>query len=276
MVEVNTSGTLSPRLLPDFGRPPVVEVVAGIQFEPQECLRPFETAALRDLWREAYPLVQEQPPLPPTIETYPGGEPAFQVFVGPPPTRLWFLTGDLDSLVQLQPDQLHVNWRAMDEGNRYPRWDWVRDRFEARVREVFRFVQERTDREPAIRQVEVTYINAIELDDGTPAGLDRLFAQWSTVSSQHYLGVPRQFKATLVFDIDGMGRPPVRLYVDAGPGTRPSGVPSSFLTLTVRGAPLKETVDSALQFAEEAHEHIVRSFAELTPPIMHTQWDRRR
>ncbi len=260
--------------LPDFGRPPVVEVAVGVQFEAQECLRPFETAALRELWREAYPVVQEHPALPPTIEMQPEAQTGFQVFVGPPPSRLWFVSSDGDSLVQLQPDRLHVNWRAIDGVRPYPRWDWVRDTFKQRLLQVFEFVETRAARVPAIAQVELTYINAIEMPDGTPAAMDHLLKQWGT-APDHHLGTPREFKATLVYEIMGMGQGPVRLYLDAGPGVRPNGGPTSFLTLTVRGAPLQGNTQSSLEFAEKAHEHIVNSFAELTPPTMHALWERR-
>lgn len=72
-------------------------------------LRPIELGGLRETWRAEYPLVQEQPPLPPQVEAPIAGPPQVQFVVGPAlQTRVWFLNEEQTELVQLQPDRLTV------------------------------------------------------------------------------------------------------------------------------------------------------------------------
>lgn len=261
--------------LPDFLRPPVVEVAVGVQFDAQPVLRSVEVAALREKWRSAYPVVEEHPPLPPAIEAEPGSFPDFQVFMGPPAGRLWFVSRDGTSLVQLQPDRLYINWRSTEAASAYPRWGHVRDTFAERMRDVFEFVHLAEGRVPAIGQVEVTYINAIDDEDGKPAALQGVLKAWSA-NDDHHLGGAQEARAALVYRVPDMGRAPVRLYVEAAPGKRLTGEPTSFLTLTVRGAPVEDDLAASIEFADKGHDHIVSSFAELTPPAMHTLWGRRQ
>lgn len=262
--------------LPEFGRPPVVEVALGVQFRPIFGLRPIELAELRERWRERYPIVQEQPLLPPSIES-PAGVPITVPFVIGPSlqTRLWFINRDDTELVQLQHDRVTVNWRQTSADEPYPRYPHVREAFAERFDEVRRFVDEKGLGTIGLTQVEVTYINAIEPEGGQLGRLDWLLKGWRT-NDDHHMGAPTQARAALVFDVPDVARPPVRLYVAVDPAQRPDGRPVLFMTLTFRGAPADEGVDEALRLMDQGHEHVVRSFAELTPDEMHSKWERQR
>lgn len=262
--------------LPDFADPPVVEVALGVQFRPLFGLRPIELCPLRERWRGEYPLVQEQPPLPPAVERPSFRGPSVELLLGPAlQTRLWFLTSDEAELVQLQHDRLTVNWRQMDGESAYPRFPAVRELFERRWHDLADFVNERQLGTLSPTQVELNYINAIDPLSGQLGQIERILRNWHS-TSEHHLGAPEQARLALVFGVPDLGREPVRLYVAVDPAQRPDGQPVLFLTLTIRGAPADETLDSALRFMNEAHEHIVRSFAELTPHAMHTEWGRRQ
>ena len=262
--------------LPEFGAPPVVEVVLGVQFRPIFGLRPVELAGLRERWRSDYPLVQEQPPLPTQIESPRVGPPQVQVVVGPAlQSRIWFLNEAQTELVQLQHDRLTVNWRQMRSNIAYPRYPHVRRAFADRFGDLHAFVAEQGMGVLSVVQAEVTYINAIELDDDQLGRLDRVLRNWRPPTSNH-LGEPEQVRAALVFPIADTGRPPVRMYVTVDPAQRSDGRPVQFLTITVRGAPTEESLEGALQFMDDAHGHVVRSFAELTPEPMHAVWERQR
>ncbi len=262
--------------LPDFTDPPVVEVALGVQFRPLFGLRPIELAGLRERWRDDYPIVQEQPPVAPAIEGAAFGPPSVQFIVGPAlQTRLWFLSNDQAELVQLQHDRLTVNWRQISTDSAYPRYPSVRDVFERRWGDLSEFVTERQLGVLSITQVELNYINAIDPGAEELGRLERFLRNWQP-ATQHHLGDPEQARLALVFGVPGVGSDPVRLYVAVDPAQRPDGQPVLFLTLTIRGAPADETLDGALRFMDEAHGHIVRSFAELTPETMHTEWGRRQ
>ncbi len=274
MTETPRSGGTHP--LPEFANPPVVEVALGVQFRPLFGLRSIELAGLRERWRSNYPIVQEQPPVPPTKEGTLFGPSSVQLVVGPPlQTRLWFVSEDGAELVQLQHDRLTVNWRRISPDFHYPRYPSVRTLFERRWSELSDFVTERRLGAFAITQVELNYINAIDAVGGQLGRLERLIKNWQPLR-QHHLGEPEEARAALVFEIPHMGTGPVRLYVAVDPALNSEGRPVLFLTLTIRGAPVDEALDGALRFMDEAHKHIVRSFAELTPETMHAEWDRRQ
>lgn len=260
--------------LPEFDAPPVVEVVLGVQFRPLLGLRPIELGPLREAWRPTHPVVQEQPLLPPAIEVSTGGLPAVQFVVGPAlHTRVWFLSEDHSSLIQLQHDRLTINWRQTTSGA-YPRYPAVRTALAERSADLSRFVAERHLGRLSVTQAEVTYINAIEAEQAEMGNLVRVLDHWQPPSV--HLGQPEQARCTLVFNVPDVGRPPVRLYVAVDPAQRPDGRPALFLTLTVRGAPAGDDLEEALRFMDQAHAHVVRSFAALTPDAMHAQWERRR
>lgn len=264
--------------LPEFGAPPVVEVVLGVQFRPLYGLRPIEMAELREQWRADYPLVQEQPPLPGQVESPRAGPPQVQIVVGPAlQTRIWFLNEPQTELVQLQHDRLTVNWRQTRSDAAYPRYPLVRRIFERRFGDLQTFVAQHGLGGLSVVQTEVTYINAVEPEDGADGlgRLDRVLRNWQPPTSNH-LGEPEQVRAALVFPVADTGRAPVRMYVTVDPADRPDGRPVQFLAITVRGAPTEDTLEGALQFMDSAHDHVVRSFTELTPEIMHTKWERQR
>jgi uncharacterized protein (TIGR04255 family) len=260
--------------LPEFGAPPVVEVVLGVQFRPLFGLRPIELAPLREQWRESHPLVQEQPPLPPAIEQAGSGLPTVQFVVGPAlQSRTWFLSDDQSSLVQLQHDRLTINWRQTSDVP-YPRYPAVRQAFEERSADLSRFVADRRIGDLMVTQAEVTYINAVDTAADEMGDLGRILRHWDSPSAD--LGKPEQGRCAAVFGVPDIGRPPVRLYVAVDPAQRPDGRPALFLTLTVRGAPAGPELADALRFMDQAHAHVVRSFTVLTPDAMHALWERHR
>lgn len=259
--------------LPGFEKPPVVEVSVGIQFTSVPVLRAFEVAGLRERWLDSFPTVEEHPPLPPAIEQSPAGMPDLQVFVGPSPSRLIFIGSDNATVVQLQPDRIQTNWREIDpDAFGYPRWDAVRGLFINTVNDVTDFIAGRSMPQPTINQVEVTYINAIEVPGRTSGISDAL--EGIVLPKTGYLAAPSESRANFVFELDGFGQGPVRLYVEAGPGLRGGGRPTYFLNLTVRGAPADGDLGAAVLFADQAHDYIVRGFTELTPLRMQQIWGR--
>jgi uncharacterized protein (TIGR04255 family) len=264
-----------PAQLPDFEDPPVVEVALGVQFRPIPGLRPVEIAGLREQWRAEYPVVLDQPPLAPAIEQATSGAHTTQLVFGPAlQTRLWFLSEDQSSLVQVQHDRLTVNWRKLD-GIPYPRYPAVREKFGRSFNDVQEFVTDRDLGPLDITQVEANYINRIDTDDEGRGHLEGILRHWSSLAG-HHLGDPEEARVAMVFSVPAVGTPPVRLYVECAPAQQVGQAPVLLLTLTVRGAPLTSDVASALQFMDDAHAHIVHSFAELTTDAMHEHWRRSR
>jgi hypothetical protein len=72
--------------------------------------------------------------------------------------------------------------------------------------------------------------------------------------------------------VPGVGNPPVRMFVAVEPVMHIDGRQRQLMTLSVRGAPVDDSVAAALKFFDGAHEHLVQSFLELTPEHMHSTW----
>ena len=254
----------------------MAEVALGVQFRQLYGLRAIDLAPLRAQWQDEYPIVQEQAPLPPTIEGPMPSTTAVQFLLGPQQmSRLWFVAKDGSLLVQVQPDRFVVNWRGLGTEAIYPRYPNVREVLVRRWSELARFVTNQGIGTLDITQAELNYINVIDLQAGQLGHLEMVLTNWRD-NPLHHLGAAQEVRLGMVFDIGDIGRQPVRMYVGTEPALRPDGTRTLFLTITVRGAPAKATFDSALEFIDGAHDHLVRSFAELTTDSMHTKWDRKR
>jgi len=261
--------------LPDFSNPPVVEVAFGVQFLPLEGLHGLALAPLRELWRQIYPKIQEQPPLAPAIEGAPPLLPQLQLRMVPTPTiRQWFLSEDETELVQIQTDRLLFNWRSGDQSATYPRYDYMRRTFAQRFADLVQFVADEQLGEMSVVQAELSYINVIDVGPDDLGRMDSFLRGWPGAIG-HHLGEPEQSRLTLTFPINDAGQPPVRLYAEVNPAQRPNGESVLFFSLTVRGNPGGRDMDESLKFLDAAHGHLVRSFAELTNESMHESWGRR-
>lgn len=257
--------------LPEFDAPPVVEVALGVQFRILPALRGLTLAPLRERWRNRYPRLEEQLPLPSTVEgSLPGG-PVVQLNVGLPSMRYWFLTNDGSELVQIQQDRLSVNWREGSLGSPYPRYPAMRQTFAKRLRDLMTFVAEEDLGVIRVNQVELNYVNAVSVEPGETGKLGRVLSTWRAASN-HHLGEPEQVRLEMSFPIKELGTGASRLWVQMGPGQGGPNTSTVLLTLLVRGAPTGEGQDEILSFLDDAHEHLVRSFAELTTPEMHAIW----
>src|SRR4051812_28021302 len=111
--------------LPDYARPPVIEVAVGVEFFPVEELDTVQLVRLHDVWRDRYPLIQLQPEVA-------SGPQLPIVFGGVLPVRLWSQSENQESLIQVQADRLIVNWRRFAENREYPRYGTLRAEFQAR------------------------------------------------------------------------------------------------------------------------------------------------
>jgi uncharacterized protein (TIGR04255 family) len=257
---------------PAFASPPVVEMALGVQFRRLHGVRGITLGPLREQWRSSYPRVEEQPPLAPAIEGPAVAAFTLQLGLGPlPAIRHWFLTEDETELVQVQNDRLIVNWREGNPPTPYPRYPHMRELFERRLRELAGFVEEHDLGALEIIQAELNYINAVDPPDGQLGGIGHVLRGWSP-PPYHHLGEPEQARVGLVFAIPHVGQPPARMYVDVNPAQRPDGSPTLFLTLTARGAPGSGTIGATLDFMDQGHDHLVRSFMELTAEPIQAEW----
>lgn len=267
--------TERPSDLPDFSSPPVVETVLSVQFDR---LKAAHSAHFGLYWREVlsrFPKTEERGELPQVIERQPELPPArvgiqFEALEAPPTPRFWFTNSDGTELIQLQRDRFIKNWRKVGEGDKYPRYERVRDGFERDFAGFREFVSSHDLGSIHITQCEVSYINHIVAGEGwqTYADLGKVFTVWQQPRSS-IPGAAQDVTFRARFPIlDSSGTFAGRLYVTMQPVLRATdNAPMFVFDLTARGQ-----VGNGLDFFDLGRKWIGHSFKELTTPEMHQVW----
>lgn len=256
---------------PDYDRPPVIEVVIGLEFVPLPKLGAVALVGLRDRWREHFPKVQEHGPL--ISGTQPGiviQGVGLEIGQGALPLRLWMISEDESRLIQVQNDRLVLNWRhvegAQDAGP-YPRFKILRPLFQERLADFSTYVGEAGTGEIQPTIAEVSFINTIEVPSDDP----HLASVLTTARRADLPGQLVQSRIQLILDVseevDMQGHTVISAEHRAG----------NLLTLTVatRLALGHDDADEKILAAlDKAHNVGVNGFTAVTDPSMHEKWGR--
>jgi uncharacterized protein (TIGR04255 family) len=265
--------------LPDYHKPPVIEVAIGVQFAP---LTEFSVAHVGLYWatiRETFNRVEEQAPIMHSLEPPHGPlepSPVFQL-MGVPDLlpRAWFLDASGSHLIQVQRDRFLHNWRKMNPPDEYPRFPSVRDSFFQYWHGFKTFLAE-NNLTPQPDQCELAYVNQVNKGEGwdTMAELEKVFTtfQWRTRSG--FLPIPDMARWSLRFLLpENQGR----LHVDVVPARVP---PQNDLvirfSLTARGRPRGEfNTENMTKWFAMAREWIVMGFADLVDKKTDAIWEKK-
>lgn len=277
--------------LPEFERPPVVEVALGVQFVPLLAFGSKHVALLWERWRAEFPIWEEQAPLQPVTEWFGvTGQPSlnfrFDFGALPPLRRALFFSEDRRELRQVQADRFARNWTKT--GDPYPRYDdsdagsvptkGLRTRFREDLQQFHDFVNEQGLGEFIPTQCEITYVNHIPATGELGArDMAELLSQWNGNFSDTFLQPPESIEISSHFVLEDSNKKNVgRLHVTAAPARdQTTGDALLRLTLTARGLPLGKGLDGVLYFLDLGRRHIVKGFASLTTPTMHSKWRRK-
>ena len=264
-----------PSDLPEFGRPPLSEVVLGVQFDPPQGYQQIYAGAVRDLFKRDFPGIQELPVIPPSFETFgimPGGQINFGIMTGPTHDRFWFISENGSEIIQFQNDRLLHNWRKVaDQNNEYPRFESIIAKFSDEIERLQTFMASIRPQKIAIRQCELTYINHVRPVEGSsinPSDCLRFVSPDITP--------PDDFSASFRRVIAVNGQPRGRLICESSTAIDESARRFIALTLTARGAPDTPELNSALEFLSKGRDMIVRLFAEITTDSAQRAWERTR
>lgn len=264
-----------PDHLPDFGNPPLNEVVLGVQFNPPQGYQQIFAGEVWNLFRKEFPNVEEQLPIAPAFETFglPSKGKKLGFITGATHDRFWFLRPDGDELIQFQQDRLLHNWRKVDdETNVYPRFESMLERFRGELDLLEEYMNGLTPQALSVNQCEISYINHIAPpDDEALLASDWLrFVNFGNKEPDDFSLGFRE----VIHDADD--KPQGRLICDASLGIKADRRQVILLTLTVRGAPKENTIESALDYLAKGRDLIVCKFAELTTDEAHIKWERVR
>lgn len=264
------------QVLPEFGQPPLIEVVCGLQFHPLE----LRTVHLGDFWqaiRDRYPVFEDQAPLANIFDDDDRGVRVEQDhFINVPPLRrVFFVDAAKNFLLQVGDSRFLANWRKLRDSDAYPRFDAAYTRLTEgwdRFREYASRNELGTIR---LNQYELTYINHIpdETDEALPDQANELFTFFRWPGLQGDLFEPNLRGTQLRFQVR-FKKARGSLSVSLQRAKRASDHRHMFvLELTARGPAAEDGADRDGWFAF-AHEAIVQTFASLTTAKAHERWGR--
>jgi uncharacterized protein (TIGR04255 family) len=257
---------MAQRTLPDYNRPPVVEVAISAIFFPPSGLN---TVRFGEFWyenREHYPRCEDYPPI---IEAVPA-----DLADLPPIRRVFMISRDERYVLQLQSNAFIHNWRKIHESDEYPHFDAARNLFRERLKLFQEFVKKNELGELKATRYEVTYVNHLSGSESMPAVLDDNVAliRIQPPSERTLLPVPRALNADIWFDLP---RDQGSLGITFKHGARASDQREVLqVELTARGNAKPDFSDMDT-WLEVAHEWIVRGFTEITTERAHLEWGRK-
>jgi len=264
---------------PRFRKPPVSEVALGIQFPA--VLNPVHLGLYYQRVKSSFPKVQVQPPIAAAFETFapsPIALPMPMIAMGLVQPRMWFLSEDENSLIQLQSDRLLFNWRGGLQGSPYPHFDAVHSEF-TKAYDVLKTLAEAEGISGlTANQCEVLYVNPLPTAN-TGVGLsepEKIFRIYSNQLGVEWREPQEDLSFTLRYRLnDTDGNPFGRLTAAVlSSGSAPHIAPGFQLEMIARGVPQGHGHAGIRGFHDLGHRAIVRCFASITTPEMHELWER--
>jgi uncharacterized protein (TIGR04255 family) len=267
--------------IPSYKKPPLIEVAWSVQFADLSWMTASHVGLFWQRIRDDFPTCEEQAPLPKQEEPDSLLAPArssIRFSMRPPLARQWFVSADKDELVQLQQDRFCFNWRKVRATDPYPRYAHLRDQFAKYWRQFGEFLKEEGDTTASIELLEMTYLNHILQGEGwaAPGDIGKVFPSISFKEESKFLRAPGTLACMLVYDLSGSQG---RLHVSCQHAMlqEPPGREAFVLDLTARGKPKQTGEEGLLDWFANAHEWIVRSFADLTDAKVQSEfWERER
>lgn len=263
--------------LPDYGKPPVIEVAMGVQFAPLKALSVAHVGLYWETIRDTFGRCQEQPPIPHVVEDVAtlqvASPPTVRLSGKPDMPRVWFLNDSGNQMIQVQRDRFVHNWRKMSADEAYPRYPTVRSNFEKCWAGFCEFLVSEDLPSPQVDQLELVYVNHVKQGEGWQrlADTQNLFTVFKWRTRSGFLPQPENLRWSIKCLLpDELGR----LHVDAMP-VRIQEDKSLVMSvsLTVRGRPAGEaTPESVDAWFGVAREWIVKGFADLADEQTDSLW----
>jgi uncharacterized protein (TIGR04255 family) len=264
-----------------FENPPLIEVAFSIQYDT---IFNFSSLHAGIFWkeiREIFPNFEQHPPLESVQEKEKVElivNPLFKLEYGAPDIRFWLLSNEKNELIQIQKDRFAYNWKKKNN-NHYPRYKELFKKFTDFFKQFNEFIiNEKLDNIKP-NQCELSYVNHIEPNSVWKEHSD--IAKIFTVFNPSYPLIKKQHLENISFNAkhslhDIKDNFAGRLHIDIKPIWKPPLLEPAFrMTLTARGKPFEENIESSLQFYPDASTSIVEAFVALTSSQMHTEWRRK-
>ena len=262
--------------LPRFRKPPISEVVVGVQFQAP-ALTPVHLGLYYQRVKARFPTAEVQPPLPLAFETFGSPMVPFPYPGSVISPRMWFRSADDSSLIQLQSGRLFFNWRGGLNQNAYPHFDVVQSEFLKAFEELEALATSEGLGEVTINQCELIYVNPLPVSvTGVPVTEPhRIFRVWSDDCGEEWQESPEDISFNIRYRFNSKdGNPFGRLTAALASVWTQDGSTAFQLEMTARGQPIGSGRAGMTAFHEHAHQAIVRCFTAITTPEMHQRWER--
>lgn len=255
-----------------FEKPPVIETVLGVQFDPI----PMTNAIAGWYWKSAlgqeWANANQVQRIEDVFEKF-GSEREWRIpnqirlFQKPTQDRLQISRKDNERMIQVQDTRFIYNWRKI-EGSRYPSYDAIIPEFEQQFEGFRDFVTANNLGEIKLNQWEVTYVNHIP-----KVGLWEGLNDWPNIIP--YLRDMFDARAVDAFSSScqqEIGRQQGRLHTDIkfAKAKSESNEELLLIQLTARG-PIDENQDFR-RGCDFGHSEIVSAFISLTSDSAHKFW----
>lgn len=257
-------------VLPSYRKPPVMEVVCGLRFEPLEGFKIPHVGLFWEKVRKEFPNCQHALPLGL------GGPSSTDPATGLPVPRVWLINRADDRLIQMQRDVFIYNWRKRKENQPYPRYRRILKSFKRNLDRFTTFLDDHGINLPTPTECELTYINHIVQGQGwqTAADAGKIFRDFNWRSGRsRFLPNPIETAWRTTFALpEDKGR----LNVKLEQRTRAiDNMPVLVLELSARGIGSDKSLHALWSWFPIAHEWIVRGFADFaSSQIQHEVWER--
>ena len=264
-----SSTRLRAATLPSYKKPPVIEVVCGLRFEPLEKLKIPHIGQYWEKVRNNFPKCEHAIPL----GLGPGSiDPVSSL----PLPRVWLINRSDDRLIQIQRDIFIYNWRKIKARKKYPRYRNIIKEFKRNLKIYSEFLEDSGIGIITPVDCELTYVNHITRDHGwkSVSDLGTFIPELDWQSSlHHFLPDPNQVAWGGTFTLpDEQGRLNVKLEETV---RKIDNTPMLVLQLSARGISIEKSPNSLWNWFSVAHEWIVRGFADLTSlEIQNNVWER--
>lgn len=248
-----------------FAKPPVIEVMVGQVFVPRPDFLVPHFGILWSALRDRYPRCAHSQPIFSEPEGFLLDASAALL------PRVWFLTQDDTSIVQVQQDRLYVNWRQVTPNTTYARFPSVKDEYDRVWGTFVKTLTELTGAAPQRVRLEMAYVNIIPSGDGwkTAAEIGNVLRDFSWTPGSRYLSAPNAIQGQLTLS----GPAPKSKATVKIDTLKRAGDDTPALRLEIQVVGVPEDGQSDDSWIEAAHLFIVNGFKDLTTDAMHKQWE---
>lgn len=263
-----------PNTIYECERPPLIEMYIGVGFQPLPGLDLPHYGLYWSLIRDRFPTIQPKPPLAPPIAP----EVEFRSESGEviksrdaATVRYWFTGKDDVELVQVQSDRFVRNWRLRPEGDAYPRYSELKQRFLDSWAEFLAFLAGESLPLPEVAECELGYVNRFETG-GRPVSwaippLGGFHGLMPDVHVSHL-----QMNARLALPTE-LGSAFLAVQPDQSAGE--SNEPRWRLSTIAKGAPRPATADGMGEWLDAVRLKLNYLFVSSFCDELHTAWGTR-